>query len=316
LDRKLMNKILMLIVLLLAAVACQGHVAVNEIAPAGSNAPPVAEELENATYSGIDENPVTLSNGRWQGEPYVEGGASAPSVGLVGDFLVTGDVDGDGSEEAIVLLWSSSGGSGIYDYIAVMGRDSKGELVNLGTAPLGDRVKVISAEILDGQLIFNVVQAGPGDAACCPGQKVRRVFVFEVGRMMESSSKDIGRLSVADLSGEWLLTHFSRNEKVPEGIEIELHFEENRIGGKAACNRYNGSVSAGEMPGEIRVDGPMAVTRMMCPPSQMEAEQRYLRALESVTQYSFLAGQLVLNWSSEEEMGTFFFRRPFPEYSE
>ena len=39
--------------------------------------------LENATYTGIEDEPVTLLSGQWEGTPYVEGGASRPRVGLL-----------------------------------------------------------------------------------------------------------------------------------------------------------------------------------------------------------------------------------------
>ena len=204
---------------------------------------PSWEELANATYHGVGDGPVTLANGQWRGEPYVEGGSSAPSAGLVADFVLHGDVDGNGTEDAVVLLWSGSGGSGSFSHLAVMSRDADGEVVNLGTQDLGDRVKVISAEIEGGQIILNVVQAGPTDAACCPGQKLRRTFAMNGDAMKEFSSEDLGRLSIADLDGEWVLTHYYREEEVPETIEITLAFDAGRISGQAACNRFNGGVS-------------------------------------------------------------------------
>ncbi len=73
---------------------------------------PTLDELSSATYEGLFDYPVTLTDGRYEGEPFVEGGASAPAAGLVEDFLLTCDLDGDGREEAVVLLWESSGGSG------------------------------------------------------------------------------------------------------------------------------------------------------------------------------------------------------------
>ena len=122
--------------------------------------------------------------------------------------------------------------------------------------------------------------------------------------------------STEDLGGDWVLTHFARGEEVSEGIEITLQFDQDRIAGKSACNRYNGTLSEGNMPGEIRLDGPMATTRMMCPPLQMDAEQRYLRALENLQRYSFTAGRLALSWSGEDGMGELIFSRLSPERSE
>ncbi|MDJ0926259.1 MAG: hypothetical protein QNJ73_01305 [Gammaproteobacteria bacterium] len=58
-------------------------------------------ELENATYQGISAAPVTLSNGRWEGQPYVAGGAARPAISLASGFRVTGDVTGNGIDDAI-----------------------------------------------------------------------------------------------------------------------------------------------------------------------------------------------------------------------
>jgi heat shock protein HslJ len=313
-DRKIvLNR---LIVQLLAAAGVFATAVVQAHGEHVAMAPPSWQELANASYPGVLEEPVRLSDGEWAGEPFDEGAASAPRVGLVEDFLLSGDLDGDGNEESVVLLWSSSGGSGTFDYIAVMGRADDGSVQHRATAPLGDRVRLRSARIVDGRTILEVVQAGPGDAACCPGQKLRRTFVLEEGQLKEVSSEDLGRLSISDLEGHWRLTHFSLDEKVGEDIEITLHAEAGQISGRAACNRYGGSLREGESPGAIAGIGPLAVTRMMCPPPQMEAEQRFLAALEQLTAFSFIAGRLVLSWQGDEEGGALFFSRYDPPGSE
>ena len=92
--------------------------------PAGGQtadaAAPTREELGNATYQGVEEagGPVTLVNGRWVAKPYVEGGASRPSVTLTRDFLLAGDLDGDRREEAVALLVATTGGTGETVYLA------------------------------------------------------------------------------------------------------------------------------------------------------------------------------------------------------
>src|SRR6187399_2534843 len=93
-----------------------------QIAPAKS--PPTFEELKALTYTGIPETPgpVTLQNGLWTGEPAVPGGASRPTVRLADDFLILGDLDGDGLDESVVVLTFNSGGSGVFSYIAVVSR--------------------------------------------------------------------------------------------------------------------------------------------------------------------------------------------------
>ena len=140
---------------------------------AGDGAP-TAAELANATYSGIEEGPVTLVEGRWEGEPYAEGGASRPSAGLVEDFALAGDLNSDGSNEAAVLVWRNGGGSGTFSYLAVMGR-SDCEVENLATAEVGDRVKLRSGRIDDGSIILDVLQQGDGDAAVTLAFRERQI---------------------------------------------------------------------------------------------------------------------------------------------
>lgn len=65
------------------------------------------------------------------------------------------------------------------------------------------------------------------------------------------------------------------------GTEITATFgEDGRVAGRAGCNRYHGPFQAdGE---RIRI-GPLASTRMACPPDVMEQEAAYLAALGRAT---------------------------------
>ena len=290
-------------------VACQPQ-ETGDTSATVSLDPPTLAELENATYIGLRDRPTLLTGGEWQGDPFAEGGASRPAIGLRRDFALTGDLDADGAEEAVVLLWFSAGGSGTFDYLAVMGRDATGAPVNLATAPLGDRVQIRAAEIFADQIVVDTVQAGPGDAACCPGQKLRRSFALDGDALSEVASEDQGRLSIiADLAGvEWRLTELDREDPLPDDIEVTLNFEDQRIAGISACNRYSGGVTEGGTPGALTVAAPLATTRMACPPPAGEIEHRYLEALQGVSHYSFVAGDLALTWSNDDERGTMMFR--------
>jgi hypothetical protein len=59
---------------------------------------------------------------------------------------VTGNLDGDGTEEAAVVLAVSTGASGTFDYLAVAKRTAKG-VSSVAVARLGDRVQIRSARI-------------------------------------------------------------------------------------------------------------------------------------------------------------------------
>jgi heat shock protein HslJ len=61
---------------------------------ATSEPAPTPEELAGATCTGIgDQGPVTLSAGKWEDQPLVEGGASVPALWRSEGFHLTGDLD-------------------------------------------------------------------------------------------------------------------------------------------------------------------------------------------------------------------------------
>ena len=146
--------------------------------------PSSAVDLANSTYQGIESTPVTLVDGLWEGQPYVEGAASRPRVGLADTLDLRGDLDGDGHEETVVLLWHSTGGSGTFDYLAVMARRN-GKSENIATAPVGDRVKIRDARLSGAVIELDVTQQGPGDAACCPTQQLTRRWSLLNGELEE-----------------------------------------------------------------------------------------------------------------------------------
>jgi heat shock protein HslJ len=285
---------------------------------AGPTGAPTTEEAGNATYSGIYDHPVTLVDGGWAGEPSAPGAASRPTVGLVKHFWMSGDLDGDGSAEAVVLLWESGGGSGTENYVAALGR-RHGEIVNLGTGLMGDRVQLKEARITDGKIELDVVQAGPEDAMCCPSQKATRVWALEAGGLSEGDSVATGTLSTEDLADrEWVLTHFNWEDPAPAEPEVTLVYEEGRLAGASGCNRYTAGVEPGEMAGDLVV-GPAAGTRMACPEELMTIEDLYLTQLGAVSGFGFLAGKLGLSWRTDDASGVMLFRpreRPVEDSSD
>ncbi len=78
----------------------------SEYSRASAVQAPTLKELKNASYSGIEglKGSVKLVDGRWTGRPYGKGSASRPVVSLVGDLRVIGDLDNDGTDDAVVLL--------------------------------------------------------------------------------------------------------------------------------------------------------------------------------------------------------------------
>ena len=150
--------------------------------------PPTLAELRKATYTGLEDGPVSLLNGKWEGKPFVDGGASCPTAGLVDNVYHTGDLDGDGIQEAVVILWQSGGGTGEYTYVMVMTRRN-GEIKNIGSALIGDRVKLRNGRVADGKIILGVLQAGENDPMCCPTMLATRTWSLQGEELVEGKTK-------------------------------------------------------------------------------------------------------------------------------
>jgi heat shock protein HslJ len=254
--------------------------------------PPTLTQIEDTTFSGILEHPITLENGSYAGAPFVEGGASGPAVQLWSDLIAFGDLDRTPGDEAAVLLSSTAGGSGERVHLAAVGtRD--GQVTELGSILVGDRVKVRSLSVIAGEVSIDVVEAGPGDAACCPTQLARKTYVLDEGTLRLESSVGEGVLSLEALSGTWRLTWIDQEAPPAEVKTPTLELRGLRLAGYSGCNHYTGSFE--ELgPGKVKV-APLAGTRMACAPANMNLEQEYLRRLERVDRYTFLAGKLALS---------------------
>jgi heat shock protein HslJ len=249
--------------------------------------------LANASYSGIYETPVPLNDGRFEGTPYMPGGASAPSLTLVPGLITRADLDGDGTDEAAVVLVESSGGTGAFVYLAAMAVDA-GAATNLGTVLLGDRVQIRSLAAVPGGVLVETLSAEGDDASAQPTHKLRRVFTLGPDGLKESSAEAGGVLSLADLEGtEWQLREVRAAEPLHlQDIQITAAFGDQRISGHAGCNRYSASLTD-EGRGRIAV-GPVGATRSACPAPQMTVEQAYLGLLAQVEWFGFGLGELML----------------------
>jgi heat shock protein HslJ/predicted small lipoprotein YifL len=281
--------------------------AVVPAVPAGPPPTPSVEQLRAATVSGVFAVPVTLTAGRYEGEPAEPGAASRPRLQLWESTAHFGDMDGAEGSEAVAVLGSNAGGSGEFVHVAVFGvRD--GAIANLGTATVGDRTKLQSLWLERGKVLMDVVEVGPDDAACCPTQVARKTYGFEGGEFKQLSSEVRGVLAVSMLgANEWQLVEID-GEPLPAGIDAPLvHFERASMRGFAGCNRFNAPVTETK-PGEITV-GPAAGTKMACPQEKMDLEQRFLAQLALVNRYSYEAEQLALTWQDKERTGTLLFRK-------
>jgi len=142
-------------------------------------------DIENATYHGIYDVSVRLTDGRFEGEPFQPGAASHPTLTLLPEHVTFADVDDNGSDEGIALLVESSGGSGSFVHLAVV-TSRAGEPESLATTLIGDRVTVTTLEI-DGQTIrATVVAPPPGGPMTGAGRTTVRHWELRSGALVEN----------------------------------------------------------------------------------------------------------------------------------
>lgn len=159
---------------------------------AGSAVLPPAP-LENGTYVGIYPEPITLTNGLFEGEPPVEGSVSRPTVTFLGKSAF-GDLNGDQVEDAATLLVENSGGSGTFYYLAAV-VNQNGELVNTATALVGDRSQIEALAIEDGTILLELISHGENDALCCPTQREVRTYELSEGQLINTSTEVLAQMN-------------------------------------------------------------------------------------------------------------------------
>lgn len=182
---------------LVPAIAIPSQAAIG-VELAQQTAPTVQTLLKNATYSIPDLGEYTLSNGQYQ--------ANDTTVTLVQPIAV-GDIDGDGDQDAAVILAVNTGGSGLFMYLAAVTINND-QVSNPNTVALGDRVRVQSLKIKDGRIRLNVLTHQPDDPQCCPSELVSMAYQFnpQDGTLMplELSDQERQAIHMDDLPSQML----------------------------------------------------------------------------------------------------------------
>lgn len=146
--------------------------------------------LKNLEYTltALDGGSVTLTNGEYQNSDDM----------IYVNYISTaafGDVTGDGSEDALVLIGANTGGSGIFTDLAVVSVDESGNPVNVSTTMLGDRVDVKNVTVEDGNAVIQMVTQGPNEPMCCGTLQVTVTYSWHDGTLTETARTEDGYLN-------------------------------------------------------------------------------------------------------------------------
>lgn len=152
---------------------------------------------QNTAYL-FDGEPVLLQNGRAEREA-APGSATRVKTEILGE-PVYGDLDGDGDEDAAVLIRQDPGGSGRFLFLAAALRDRDGWR-GLNSVLLGDRVSPSGVAIRDGVVDAHFLDRQSGEPMAASPTLSRSVLAA-LARGELSAVKSVGKEDLL-LSG-WL----------------------------------------------------------------------------------------------------------------
>jgi hypothetical protein len=121
------------------------------------------DKLRNGTYfaPAFGRN-VTLVNGSYS----VNNAPGVYNVQML-DSYAFGDLNGDGVEDAGIILVENDGGTGQFESIIAV-YNSGGSPDQAGQYLIGDRVQINSMNISSGVIHLDMLVQGPNDPMCCP----------------------------------------------------------------------------------------------------------------------------------------------------
>jgi predicted small lipoprotein YifL len=152
--------------------------------------PLTVEMLKNAEYKSEwpAEGVAKLTDGEYQ-EEIVPGAASKLIIVVYPDMHAFGDLNGDGVDDAAVVLATSGGGSGTFISLEAVLND-QGRPKHVATASLGDRAQIKSVAIESGEITVDMVTHGPEDPMCCPTLEVTQKYKLEGDTLVQLPSED------------------------------------------------------------------------------------------------------------------------------
>ena len=167
-------RLVMLVVVTATSLACRGQGAspdgrdLPHVQAALEEAPPTMNDAASATYWGGQARQITLKDGEFRGP-------KGQHVQLLRQFYRTGDLEGDGAVDTVVVLSVTDAGDESGQYIAVL-RHLEMETISLGAERLG-QVEVRDMRIEGKRIVVDLLRHSAPGAAPEPSQ-----VAYELGR--------------------------------------------------------------------------------------------------------------------------------------
>jgi hypothetical protein len=144
------------------------------------------DELKRGEYRSewSAKGKIKLSDGIYK-EKIAPDSATELVVRLT-DKMAFGDLNGDGAEDAAVILVSDPGGSGTF-YELAAAINSNGKIKHSASIFLGDRVKVEKVDLSSGKILVKMVIHKRTDPMCCPSLKVEQEYALRGEELVRQS---------------------------------------------------------------------------------------------------------------------------------
>ena len=130
----------------------------------------------------------------------------------------------------------------------------------------------------------------------------RIITVILSATILMTAAATLAQGGEADLLGTTWLAEDIDGRGVVDRARSTMDFTKaGQVSGLAACNRYLGPVS---LSGDAITFGNLAATRMMCPDTLMDQEQRFLQALSMSKRFELTnEGRILLIYADGSEPG-------------
>ena len=174
-NRTLPNVLLLAVALVVVVCAPTGTAASGVTS---SVSPP---DPSNATFK-IERDTVALVNGRAERE--AAPGSATKVVATLADPRASGDVDGDGRPDTVVILIYQPGGSGTFFYVAAL-LNVRGGVTTTPAVLLGDRIKVTGVKLDGRTIVVDVLDRTAGQPLSeSPSVASTKRFVVDRGALV------------------------------------------------------------------------------------------------------------------------------------
>lgn len=126
---------------------------------------------------------VRLTNGKFESN---SDHTSTDYVNVnMGAQVAYGDLNGDGAQDAAIIIGENYGGTG--DFVSVVAMlNQNGQPTFGGSFGVDDRPQINSIVIQNGEILLDATIHGPNDPGCCPAQPVSETLRLWGGKLIQT----------------------------------------------------------------------------------------------------------------------------------